>query len=113
MAARKPVKVVIHGRTYHLSGKDPEHTRRMARKVDETLSHFSAQMPGVEPYQIAILAALHLADELSAVRDDFRAYQAQAAAWADRMLQEIDRDLADKPRVQLEEPSGTAEGSTE
>lgn len=105
MASGNRVTVVIHGRTYHLSGSDPEHTRRMARTVDETLSRFSAAMPGVEPYQIAILAALHLADELSNEKDAFEKYRAQAGGWAARMTRVVEGAMAEAQPALPEEAS--------
>ena len=95
MSAQERVQVVIHGRTYQLAGADPEHTRRLARKVDETITRFSDAMPGAESYQLAILAALHLADELSTVRGEFEEYRLRAGASAGRILGAVESTMAE------------------
>ena len=82
-------QVVIFGRTYQLRGADPDHTRKIARTVDETMQRFSSGLPGAESYQLAILAALHLADELATVRQDYDFYRAKVNRLASRALDSI------------------------
>ena len=94
MAARSRVQVVIYGRTYQLAGADPEHTRLLARKVDETMTRFSDATPGAENYQLAILTALHLADELSAVNTDFEDYRSRVGDSADRILESVESGMS-------------------
>ena len=80
------VKVVIRGRTYQLMGEDADHTRRLARHIDETMARFSEGMVATDNYQLAILTALHLADELFAERGQFHSFRSQVGASADRIL---------------------------
>lgn len=95
MSAHNRVQVVIHGRTYQLAGADPEHTRELARKVDDTITRFSDATPGAESYQLAILAALHLADELATVRGEYEEYRSRAGASADRILEAVQAGMAE------------------
>ena len=95
MAAPGRIQVVIHGRTYNLAGADPDHTRSLARKVDEAMTRFSDAMPGAESYQLAILAALHLADELSAVQGRYEGFRATVRAKVGRILEASERPLAE------------------
>lgn len=100
-------QVVIFGRTYQLRGADPEHTRQIARTVDETMQRFSAGLPGAESYQLAILAALHLADELATVREDYDSYRAKVDRLASSVLDSIEGGLDEEqdhagPRTQTD-----------
>lgn len=95
MSASNRIQVVIHGRTYQLAGADPDQTRQLARKVDETITRFSDAMPGAESYQLAILAALHLADELATVRGEFEEYRSRVGASADRIREAVTTSMAE------------------
>lgn len=94
MAAPSPVQVVIRGRTYNLAGGQPEHARALARKVDETMALFSRQMVGADSYQIAILTALHIADELATATGELRSYRTRVDAVVGRVQQAVDETLA-------------------
>ncbi len=110
MAAENRVQVVIGGRNYRLAGGDPDHTRRLARKVDETMARFSEGMVGVDDYQLAVLTALHIADELSAVEGDYRSYRSRVEALADRVLGKVEEDLDE---AESEQVGGTSSSSPE
>ena len=90
MAEQTSVRVAIHGRTYELWGADPNRTRELARKVDKTMRTFSQQIRGADNYKLAILTALHIADELSDVRSEFAAHRAAVDASATRLLEAIE-----------------------
>jgi cell division protein ZapA len=59
------VTVEIYDQTYHLSGEDPEHIRKLAAQVDAKMRAVAAQGRTVDSLRVAVLAALNLADELS------------------------------------------------
>lgn len=61
------VTVEIYDQTYHLSGDDPEHIRKLAEQVDAKMRAVAAQGRTVDSLRVAVLAALNLADELSQV----------------------------------------------
>jgi cell division protein ZapA len=63
--ARAYVTVEIYDQTYHLSGQEPEHIRRLAELVDARMRAVAAQGHTVDSLRVAVLAALNLADELS------------------------------------------------
>lgn len=86
MSQPRTVRVTIYGRVYRLVGPDPERLLEMARRVDETMRRFSERMHGVDNYQLVVLTALHLADELATVRDDFEAYRDRVDSTSTRML---------------------------
>jgi len=59
------VTVEIYNQTYHLSGDDAEHIRKLAAQVDAKMRAVAAQGRTVDSLRVAVLAALNLADELS------------------------------------------------
>jgi cell division protein ZapA len=59
------ITVEIYDQTYHLSGQDDEHIRRLAAQVDAKMRAVAAQGRTVDSLRVAVLAALNLADDLS------------------------------------------------
>lgn len=59
------ITVEIYDQTYHLSGQDAEHVRRLAAQVDAKMRAVAAQGRTVDSLRVAVLAALNLADDLS------------------------------------------------
>jgi cell division protein ZapA len=75
------VTVEIYDQTYHLSGQDAAHIRRLAVQVDAMMRSVAAQGRTVDSLRVAVLAALNLADELSqAGGADTRLGHARAAS---------------------------------
>lgn len=76
------VTVEIYDQTYHLSGQDADHIRRIAAQVDAKMRAVAAQGRTVDSLRVAVLAAVNLADELaqSAQGGDARAGHARAAS---------------------------------
>lgn len=91
------IQVVIYGRAYRLGGADPARTRELARKVDDTMRRFSKRLPGAEAYQLAILTALHLADELASAKDEFAQFRDRVGDSADRLLKSLEHSLREHP----------------
>jgi cell division protein ZapA len=58
------VTVEIYDQTYHLSGQDDEHIRKLAALVDAKMRAVAAHGRTVDSLRVAVLAALNLADEL-------------------------------------------------
>ena len=78
MAADKPdsrekqtVRVSILNQTYTVStAGDPRHTESLAREVDELMSAIARRAGNLDTARTAVLACLHLADQLSAVEKE-------------------------------------------
>lgn len=88
--AALPVQVYIFNQTYNLrSGSDEEYVRRVARLVDERMRQISSVAPYHDPMKVAVLAALHIADELEQARE-----AAPPAAEADDAGAEVDEAAA-------------------
>lgn len=67
-ARRNPVEYVtveIYDQTYHLSGQDAGHLRRLAAQVDAKMRAVAEQGRMADSLRVAVLAALNFADELS------------------------------------------------
>jgi cell division protein ZapA (FtsZ GTPase activity inhibitor) len=63
-AEKKPVKVTIFNQTYTIvSADDPEEIERLAQTVDE-LMRIYAKAGNIDATRIAVLASLHLADQI-------------------------------------------------
>jgi cell division protein ZapA len=76
------VTVQIYDQTYHLSGQDAEHIRRLAELVDARMRAVAEQGRTVDSLRVAVLAALNLADELTRANQAGGADERQAHARA-------------------------------
>ena len=62
---RQSVSVTIHGIEYRLSADaDPAYIAEVAMYVDRTMADIQARVPFSSSTRLAILAALHIADEM-------------------------------------------------
>lgn len=82
--------VEIFGEIYWLkSDREPERLQVLAGEVDRRMRELAEAQPGVSPGRLALLVALHLAEELSQVRDednrDRGETEKRIAAWIDRL----------------------------
>lgn len=73
------VRVVIFDQVYHVrpsAQADAAQIDRLARDVDARMRAIAAQTRDVDSLRIAVLAALHLADEYHSLRDRHEALRA-------------------------------------
>lgn len=67
------VKVRIGGEEYSIRGNASEqYIRELGRKVDEKIKEVQQNSPNLTRHQMAILAAINLADELLKVRAEYQ-----------------------------------------
>ena len=104
------VRVEIGGRAYHLGGADPERTRALAQKVDDAINRFVDTLgAGTDSYQLAILAALQIADELAVARDELQRYRLEVGAASRKLLDELESAVdgieAEVAALRAREPS--------
>lgn len=86
MSSDTGIQVNIFGQAYHIKGgEDPEHTRELAALVDEKMSFIARQVRVPDSFRIAVLTALHLADEYDALLKEHEELQKEVAAKADRL----------------------------
>ncbi len=87
---KRSVKVDIFGHDYVLkSDSDDNHIQRVADLVDEKMKEVSATTNSKTVLNIAILAALNIADEYLKIKDERK----QAEAKARELTQLIDSNL--------------------
>lgn len=86
MPADGRTKVHIFGQSYHLkSGEGPERTREVARLVDEKMNLVATQAGAADHFRIAVLTALHLADEYLSLEKEHQHLQSEVSSKADRI----------------------------
>ncbi len=76
MSSNKGTQVQIFGQVYHLRGsEDPDYARRVARLVDDRMNAIADQMATVDSFRVAVLAALHIADEYLRLKEQHDGYK--------------------------------------
>jgi cell division protein ZapA len=91
MRSTTGTQVQIFGQVYHLRGQDdPEHVRQVAKLVDERMNAIADQMTTSDNYRIAVLAALHVADEYLRLKGEHDRYKTQVAARSSRLVSLLD-----------------------
>lgn len=69
MASSEGEAVQIFGQVYHLrGGQDSKQMHEVARLVDDKMNLVANQVHTADSYRIAVLTAIHLADELLSSR---------------------------------------------
>ena len=91
MPSNKGTQVQIFGQVYHLRGsEDPEYARRVARLVDDRMNTIADQMATVDSFRVAVLAALHIADEYLRLKEQHDRYKNQVADKSDHLVSLLD-----------------------
>jgi cell division protein ZapA len=69
MSNTEPVRVTIFNQTYSLvaSSEEPGRIEQLAQRVDDLMSTIAARAGNVDSTRTAVLACLHLADELDSI----------------------------------------------
>ncbi len=86
MRSNYGTQVQIFGQFYHLrGGEDPEHSRQVAQLVDERMNVISDQIKTSDSFRVAVLAALHIADEYLRLKKEHESFRAQVTAKSDHL----------------------------
>ncbi len=68
---KRPVRVHILSQSYTLlSSGDPREVEELAHNVDELMLSIAAKAPNADSTRIAVMACLHLADQLRSLERD-------------------------------------------
>lgn len=71
MDEKRPVRVTILNQQYTLvADEDPREVEELARRVDELLHSIASKAPAADSTRVAVLACLHMADQLHALEQD-------------------------------------------
>lgn len=103
------VRVEIYNQTYNIrSDGDTEYIIQLAEFVDGRMREISSGTLTVDSLKVAILAALHIADELHRLKHLHEQADSQLAARSAECAEMLDRLL--KVRTSLEQEHGNAGG---
>jgi cell division protein ZapA len=101
------IRVEIYNQTYNIrSDGDTEYIIQLAEFVDSRMREISSGTLTVDSLKVAILAALHIADELHRLKNMHEQADAQLAARSAECSDMLDRLL--KVRSSLEHEQGSA-----
>lgn len=96
-AAEQSIRVEIYNQTYNIrSDGDNEYIMRLAEYVDGKMRDISSGTLTVDSLKVAILAALHIADELHQLRNQQQQVDAQLASRSAECAEMLDRVLKHK-----------------
>jgi cell division protein ZapA len=103
------VRVEIYNQTYNIrSDGDTEYIIQLAEFVDSRMREISSGTLTVDSLKVAILAALHIADELHRLKHLHEQADTQLAARSGECAEMLDRLL--KVRTSLEQQQGNSGG---
>ena len=105
------VRVEIYNQTYNIrSDGDSEYLMQLADFVDSRMREISSGTLTVDSLKVAILAALHIADELHRIKQTHEQADAQLATRSTECAEMLDRLL--KVRNNIEQEKGDPEQIT-
>src|SRR3989440_12293224 len=104
-ATTPTIRVEIYNQTYNIrSDGDTEYISRLAEFVDGRMREISSGTLTVDSLKVAILAALHIADELHRLKHVHEQADAQLATRSAECVEMLDRVLKTRS---AEQPSAT------
>jgi len=106
--AAPTIRVEIYNQTYNIrSDGDSEYLTKLADFVDSRMREISSGTLTVDSLKVAILAALHIADELHRMKQTHEQADAQLATRSAECAEMLDRLL--KVRSNIEQEKGDPE----
>lgn len=97
------IRVEIYNQTYNIrSDGDNEYIMRLAEYVDSKMRDISSGTLTVDSLKVAILAALHIADEFHQLKNQQKQTDAQLASRSAECAEMLDRVLKHKETVPQE-----------
>jgi cell division protein ZapA len=104
-AVAQSIRVEIYNQTYNIrSDGDNDYILRLAEYVDGKMREISSGTLTVDSLKVAILAALHIADEYHQLKNQQQQSDAQLASRSAECAEMLDRVLKhrDPPPLELE-----------
>ena len=97
----KSIRVEIYNQTYNIrSDGDNDYILRLAEYVDGKMREISSGTLTVDSLKVAILAALHIADEYHQLKNSQEQNDAQLASRSSEMTEMLDYVLKHKDKPQ-------------
>jgi len=98
------IRVEIYNQTYNIrSDGDTEYIIQLAEFVDSRMREISSGTLTVDSLKVAILAALHIADELHRLKNMHEQADSQLAARSAECAEMLDRLLKVRSNLELEQ----------
>lgn len=101
MSANRTTEVNIFGQTYNIQGGgNEEQARQAAELVDEKMNLIASQVRSPDRFRVAVLAALHLADEYLTAQQRIAEVEQGVTAKSQRitaLLDELDKPDESEP----------------
>src|SRR5262249_28648433 len=89
------IRVSIYDQVYYIkSAADRVYMEEVARYVDDKMHTVASRTQTVDSFRVAVLAALHIADELLRLRQDYRQLQNGVEAKSTQYAALLDEALA-------------------
>src|SRR3954468_846726 len=99
-SAAQSIRVEIYNQTYNIrSDGDNEYIMRLAEYVDSKMREISSGTLTVDSLKVAILAALHIADEFHQLKSQQEQTDAQLASRSAECAEMLDKFLKQKDPV--------------
>jgi cell division protein ZapA len=97
MPNTEAVRVTIFNQSYSLvASEEPGRIEQLAQKVDDLMSEISSRSGHIDATRAAVLACLHLADQLDGVENQFSALQHRVEDKAHEFSILLDEALGDE-----------------
>ena len=88
------IRVSIYDQVYYIkSGTDRAYMEEVARYLDQKMSAVASRTQTVDSFRVAVLAALHIADELFRLRQDHERLQDSVRAKTREFSELLDEAL--------------------
>jgi cell division protein ZapA (FtsZ GTPase activity inhibitor) len=105
MPRPEAVRVTIFNQSYSLvaSGEESERVVELAQKVDDLMHSIASKGGNIDGTRIAVLACLHMADQLQTAQDDLSKIRQDVSTKAREFSMLLDEAIGD------EGPAGTSQ----
>jgi cell division protein ZapA len=97
------IRVEIYNQTYNIrSDGDSEYLTQLADFVDSRMREISSGTLTVDSLKVAILAALHIADELHRIKQTYEQADSQLATRSAECAEMLDKLLKERSNIERE-----------
>lgn len=99
MARPEAVRVTIFNQSYSLvaSGEESERVEQLAHKIDDLMHSIASKGGNIDGARIAVLACLHLADQLQTAVDDLSKLRQDMSTKAREFSMLLDEAIGEEP----------------
>jgi len=98
-AANSSVRVEIFDQGYNLRGTDPDYILKLAEYVDSKMRAVAEQTHTVDSARLAVLAALHIADEFHMLKRRSKGGGSDSSKRTRQLLSALDEELQENRKA--------------